>query len=66
MSNYNIVQLLHHLDVGNSDQDMKPGGKSAPAGALNVLFLDTPYKDLVNSFQYFDTDKVIPYDKLSP
>ena len=35
LSNNNIVQLLHHLDVGNSDQDTKQGAKSAPAGALN-------------------------------
>ena len=28
LSNNKIVQLLHHLDVGNSDQDMKPRGKS--------------------------------------
>ena len=27
LSNNNIVQLLHHLDVGNSDQDNKPGEK---------------------------------------
>jgi len=68
LSNNNIVQLLHHLDVGNSDQDAKPGGqvKSAPAGALNVLFMDTPYRELVNSFQYLDTDKLIPYEKLTP
>ena len=66
LSNNNIVQLLHHLDVGNSDQDTKQGAKSAPAGALNVLFMDTPYKELVNSFQYLDTDKLIPYDKLTP
>jgi len=66
LSNNNIVQLLHHLDVGNSDQDTKQGAKSAPAGALNVLFMDTPYRELVNSFQYLDTDKLIPYDKLTP
>eukprot|EP00090_Calanus_glacialis_P042984 TRINITY_DN7612_c0_g1_i1.p1 TRINITY_DN7612_c0_g1~~TRINITY_DN7612_c0_g1_i1.p1 ORF type:complete len:1486 (-),score=621.94 TRINITY_DN7612_c0_g1_i1:145-4602(-) len=66
LSNNNIVQLLHHLDVGNSDQDTKQGAKSAPAGALNVLFMDTPYKELVNSFQYLDTDKLIPYEKLTP
>merc|ERR1719186_225118 len=65
LSNNNIVQLLHHLDVGNSDQDAK-GAKSAPAGALNVLFMDTPYRELVNSFQYLDTDKLIPYEKLTP
>jgi hypothetical protein len=23
LSNHNIVQLLHHLDVGNSDQEIK-------------------------------------------
>jgi len=66
LSNNNIVQLLHHLDVGNSDQDTKQGAKNAPAGALNVLFMDTPYKELVNSFQYLDTDKLIPYEKLTP
>jgi len=66
LSNNNIVQLLHHLDVGNSDQDTKQGAKSAPAGALNVLFMDTPYRELVNSFQYLDTDKLIPYEKLTP
>jgi len=66
LSNNNIVQLLHHLDVGNSDQDTKQGAKSAPAGALNVLFMDTPYKELVNSFQYLDTDRLIPYEKLTP
>eukprot|EP00092_Neocalanus_flemingeri_P098064 GFUD01125052.1.p1 GENE.GFUD01125052.1~~GFUD01125052.1.p1 ORF type:complete len:1501 (+),score=547.17 GFUD01125052.1:57-4559(+) len=66
LSNNNIVQLLHHLDVGNSDQDSKPGAKSAPAGTLNVLFMDTPYRELVNSFQYLDTDKLIPYEKLTP
>jgi len=66
LSNNNIVQLLHHLDVGNSDQDPKQGAKSAPAGALNVLFMDSPYKELVNSFQYLDTDKLIPYEKLTP
>merc|ERR1719186_161406 len=65
LSNNNIVQLLHHLDVGNSDQDAK-GAKSAPAGALNVLFMDTPYRELVKSFQYLDTDKLIPYEKLTP
>jgi len=66
LSNNNIVQLLHHLDVGNSDQDNKQGSKSAPAGALNVLFLDTPYRELVNNFQYLDVDKLIPYEKLTP
>lgn len=65
LSNNNIVQLLHHLDVGNSDQD-KQGSKSAPAGALHVLFLDTPYRELVNNFQYLDVDKLIPYEKLTP
>ena len=67
LSNNNIVQLLHHLDVGNSDQDIKPGSgsKSAQAGALYVLFQDSPYKELVNSFQYLDNDKLIPVDKLT-
>ena len=67
LSNNNIVQLLHHLDVGNSDQDIKPGSgtKSAQAGALNVLFQDNPHKELVNSFQYLDNDKLIPVDKLT-
>ena len=67
LSNNNIVQLLHHLDVGNSDQDTKPGAgsKSAQAGALYVLFQDTPFKELVNSFQYLDNDKLIPFDKLT-
>ena len=66
LSNNNIVQLLHHLDVGNSDQGTKQGAKNAPVGALNVLFMDTPYKELVASFQYQDTDKLIPYEKLTP
>ena len=65
LSNNSIVQLLHHLDVGNSDQDPKQGTKSAPAGALNVLFMDVPFKELVNSFQYLDTNKLIPYEKLT-
>ena len=67
LSNNNIVQLLHHLDVGNSDQDTKPGpgSKSAQAGALYVLFQDTPFKELVTSFQYMDNDKLIPFDKLT-
>ena len=66
LSNNNIVQLLHLLDVGNSEQDTKPGNKSAPAGALYTMFLDTPFKDLINSFQYLDVDKLIPLDKLTP
>ena len=67
VSNNHIVQLLHHLDVGNSDQDMKRGSgtKSAQAGALYVLFQDNPHKELVNSFQYLDNDKLIPVDKLT-
>ena len=67
LSNNNIVKLLHHLDVGNSDQDIKPGSgtKSPQAGALYVLFKDSPYKDLVSSFQYMDNDKLIPVDKLT-
>ena len=35
-------------------------------GALYVLFVDAPYRDLVNSFQYLDPDKLIPYEKLTP
>ena len=66
LSNNNIVQLLHHLDVGNSDQDSKPGNKSAPAGALYTMFHDTPLRELINSFQYLDVDKLIPLDKLTP
>ena len=66
LSNNNIMQLLHHLDVGNSDQGTKQGAKSAPAGALNVLFMDTLYVEMVNSFQYLDTDMLIPYEKLTP
>jgi len=66
LSNNNIVQLLHLLDVGNSEQGTKPGNKSAPAGALYTMFLDTPFKDLINSFQYLDVDKLIPLDKLTP
>jgi len=67
LSNNNIVQLLHHLDVGNSDQDNKPGpgSKSAQAGALFVLFQDTPFKELISSFQYLDNEKLIPFDKLT-
>ena len=64
-SNNSIVQLLHHLDVGNADQDTKMGTKSAPAGALWVIFLDTPYKELVNSFEYLDANKLIPFENLS-
>ena len=66
LSNNNTMQLLHHLDVGNSDQGTKQGAKSAPAGALNVLFMDTLYVEMVNSFQYLDTDMLIPYEKLTP
>ena len=66
LSNNNIVQLLHHLDVGNSDQDSKPGNKSAPAGALYTVFQDTPLRELINSFQYLDGDRLIPLDKLTP
>lgn len=57
----NNVQLLHHLDAGNFDQATKQGS-STPAGALYVLFMDT-YKELVNSFQYLSTDKLIHYEK---
>jgi len=64
-SNNDIVQLLHHLDVGNADQDTKMGNKSAPAGALGVLFMETPYKELVNSFQYLNSNKLIPFENLS-
>ena len=34
LSNNNIVQMLHHLDVGNSDNDGKLGAASAPAGGF--------------------------------
>ena len=57
--------MLHHLDVGNSDQDMKTGVRSPQAGALHVLFQDTPFKELVHTFQYLDTDKLIPFEKLT-
>ena len=66
LSNNSIVQLLHHLDVVNSDQDTKQGVKAASAGALDVLFTNTPYQDLVTSFKYLDMDKFIPYEKLTP
>ena len=69
LSGDNIVQLLHHLDVGNSDQDVpsRAGSRpSAPAGALNVLFNETAPKELVEQFQYLDTDKLVPYEKLTP
>ena len=69
LSGENIVQLLHHLDVGNSDQEVaaRAGARpSAPAGALNVLFNETAPRELVEQFQYLDTDKLIPYEKLTP
>jgi len=74
LSGNNIVQLLHHLDVGNSDASDASGGdkggtssaKSAPAGALEVIFADTPFRELVANFQYLDSEKLIPYNKLSP
>ena len=69
LSGENIVQLLHHLDVGNSDQEVaaRAGARpSAPAGALNVLFNETAPRELVEQFQYLDTDKLVPFDKLTP
>merc|ERR1719234_544228 len=39
---------------------------SAPAGALNVLFNETAPRELVEQFQYLDTDKLVPYEKLTP
>ena len=66
LSNNYIVQLFHHFDVGDSDQNTKQGSKSAPAWVVHDLFMDTQYKELVNSFQYLDTDKLIPYEKPTP
>jgi condensin complex subunit 3 len=69
LSGDNIVQLLHHLDVGNSDQDpadRRPGTRPpAPVGALNVLFNETSPRDLVTQFQYLGPDRLVPHDKLT-
>merc|ERR1719234_2885092 len=39
---------------------------SAPPGALNVLFNETAPRELVEQFQYLDTDKLVPFEKLTP
>ena len=68
LSDNNIVKLLHHLDVGNSDQGpgvMRGQRPSAPTGALSVLFQDTSARDLVDQFQYLDEQRLVPYDKLT-
>ena len=68
LSDNNIVKLLHHLDVGNSDQGpvvLRGQRPSAPAGALGVLFQDTSARDLVEQFQYLDERRLVPYDKLT-
>jgi len=66
LSGHNIVQLLHHLDVGNSDQEHGPK-KVQPAcvGTLEVLFADSPPHQLVTDFQYLNEEKTIPFDKLT-
>lgn len=67
LSNNNIIQLLHHLDVGNSEQKFKAGQQtSAPAEALEVLFKDLSYQELIANFQYVDVNKLIPKEKLTP
>ena len=57
--NESIVELLYALDVGNSDSE-------TPKEVLSVLFDGVPYNELVNAFQYLDSNKLIPHSKLSP
>jgi len=63
LSGNNILQLLHHLDVANAAEEET---KATPVAALNVIFKDSSYRDLVTNFQYLDQDRLIPADKLTP
>ena len=60
LCNDRIVELLYALDVGNSD------GETAKE-VFNVLFDETPHKELVDNFCYLDpASKLVPVEKLTP
>lgn len=60
LCNESVLELLHALDVGNSD------GKTAKE-VLSVLFQGVPYKELLDAFNYVDpATKLVPLNKLTP
>ena len=57
LCNDRIVELLYALDVGNSD------GETAKE-VFNVLFDETPHKELVENFCYLSpASKIVPVEK---
>ena len=66
LSGDNIVKLLHHLDVGNSEEvNISRSKTTAPAAALQVLFQEFSAKLLVENFHHLNAERLVPYENLT-